>query len=129
MLFFVSFGGEVVPMLVDAESEAAAREMVIANAEGGRELKAIKPIACGVFIAELFTEDEDGNDVVCAPLDEIVDLLEAFDEEDDAPPESGASSVVCGDEGDYEGETVVCTLPQHAGEHKGTSSSGEDVTW
>jgi hypothetical protein len=126
MLYFVSFNDGVVPMLVDAASEEEARVMVVAVAE--REPAKLKPIACGVFAAELFTEDEDGHELVCAPLDEIVELLEALDEEDE--PSSGVDAVVCGDESEYEGEVIVCTLPSHEdGDHSGTSSAGESVTW
>jgi hypothetical protein len=123
-------------MLLDAENEAAVPEMCERVAE--RAPKKIVPIVAGVFAVGLFVIDEETQEeIVMDPLDEIVELLEAIDEETDeeaeevtGEKEEKEESNVCGDESDYDGETIVCSLPPHEdGEHEGQSSGGDSLTW
>jgi hypothetical protein len=128
MLFFVKFE-EMLPVLVDAENEDQAFEMASAVHDGEGPPVAAIPIPAGKFAAELFVPDPDDAELIIdvVPTTETSALLDALDETDVEIDGSGV--VVCGEEGDYEGETVVCSKPPHSGEHEGTSSSGESVSW
>jgi hypothetical protein len=130
MLFMCFFGNGLGPMLVDAISEATVPAMCSRVAE--KVPTKIVPIACEVFAANLFVSDDEGEEVLVDPLEEIADLLEAIDEEVEPGEDEDEddSAAVCGDESEYEGETVICALPSHEdGEHEGTTSGGESVTW
>lgn len=125
MLFHVKFESDIASLLLDAEDESAARTMAEVITDG-QPIEAIKSIPVGVFAAEVFTVDDEGNEVDLLPLEEILDLFDALEEESSG--ESG--SLVCGDANDWEGEQVVCSLPPHAeGEHRGTTSTGVALTW
>jgi hypothetical protein len=130
-LFYVAFVGEVTPLLIDADDACQARKIARDVADSA-ELARVVPIPTGIFCAELFAEDEDGNEVAVDPLDHVVDYLDALDAIDvDPAPPLALVPPRCGSEADVDDELVTCTLHRdHAGtEHEGLTSAGELATW
>jgi hypothetical protein len=129
MLFYMGISGDFCPLLVDATDEAHARKMA-AEVAPEKVVARVVPIHPGVFVAELFGEDEDGNEVEILPLDHVVDLLDRIDSIDTDPAPELALAF-CGKEAEADGgEVVRCELqPSHGPEHEGVTNDGRLMRW
>lgn len=125
-LFCVWLAEDHQPLLVDATDKDHLSTIVEQEAPGVA-VKRVEQLAPGVFVAGLFTEsDEDDEVVVVDPMDHTVEFLEALD----AAVEGDGSATCCSSEGDFDGETVRCELElEHADAHEGTTSGGAVVAW
>ncbi len=124
-LYFVKFGSDLLPLLLEAKDETHAAEIALEAAKESPALVTLYP--ANTFCVEVFAEDDDGNEVILDPLDHVVDQLEAIDAIDAEPAEA-----LCGLEADGPNEEIVtCGLAAgHAGKgHEGLTSSGELVSF
>lgn len=128
-LFGVWFSEDVTPLLIDGCDEPHARA-IASEVHEGAVISRTVALPPGAFVAELFAEDEDGDEVVVEPLDHVVDYLETLDAIDVDVLDVVAARCGSEAEGD-DGEVLACELGPHdvSQQHEATTAAGELRMW
>lgn len=130
-LHFCKWADDRVSILVDAESEDAAREVATDIAEGDAPASVVV-LAPRVFVAEvIFEEDEDDAPFpTIEPLEHTIEVLSVL-EDGEAHGSVAPDASACGESAEAEGgEVVFCELDaEHETPHEAQTSVGEMVHW
>jgi hypothetical protein len=133
MLFGLGYGSDHQSMLVDARDEAHAIELGTEIAEGERPAR-VKAIPPGLFVAGLFSEDDEGVIVVDAHphVEEFLELLDV--ELTGEAIEVAEVEPTCASEAEAVGssgvEIVRCEFETgHDGDHEAATKAGRVIRW